>query len=530
VAMSSINGRAIVANAGPSALMADASPVLTVSHLSKAFGATQALDAVDLTVRPASIHALLGGNGSGKSTLIKILAGVYSADGGEIAVGGLTLKAAAMTPEISWDSGLRFVHQQNSTFGDLSVAENLHVGRGFEVNGVGRIRWRRVRERTKALLERFQIEARPDQLMSELGRGTQTMIVIARALQDQERSATGVLVLDEPTSSLPAAEVDILFSALKRYAAEGQAILLVTHRFDEVMEIADRATMLRDGKLVATLEREGTTEELLGEMMVGRALAREKTAPRSSEVGDVVFTCEGISGGPLRDINLGLQRGEIVGIAGLLGSGRSTLLRTLFGLYPPRSGTMRLEGREFMPKSVRDGMDAGFAYVPEDRIKEASFLELSVTENMSLTVLGQYYRKGVLRNGEAKSDTREQMERFLVKAESEKARFGSLSGGNQQKVILARWLQRRPKILLLDEPTQGVDVGARLEIYALIRQATALGTSVLVVSSEFEELEQLCERVLIFKHGRTVGEVAGADLQAENLEHLVQGGKSDEHH
>ena len=471
-----------------------------------------------------TIHALLGGNGSGKSTLIKILAGVQPADAGRIFVGEREFDATSVTPDVSREANLRFVHQQNSTFGALSVAENLHIGRGFETDRGGRIAWSRVRRRTRALLDRFQINARPDQLVSELGRATQTMLAIARALQDQEDAHSGILVLDEPTSSLPAVEVDLLFDALRRYAAEGQTIMFVTHRFDEVLEIADRATMLRDGRFVATVPRAQMTEDGLVELMVGRALAHESGVAEATPTGEVVLTCEGLRGGALRDVSFSLRKGEILGIAGLLGSGRSTLLQTLFGLVRPEAGRMTLDGSDLRPASPRAAMRAGLAYVPEDRVAHGAFLELPVTDNIGLTVLGRYFRHGVFHHRAERADSRQVMSRFLVKAASERARFASLSGGNQQKVILARWLRRDPRILLLDEPTQGVDIGARIELYGLIREATEHGTSVIVVSSEFEELERLCERVLVFQRGRVTAQVRGNDLRADRLEQLVQGG------
>lgn len=498
--------------------------VLRVEGVSKAFGATQALSNVSFGLARGTIHALLGGNGSGKSTLIKILAGVQPADAGQIVVGDGCYNASQISPDTARTAGLRFVHQQNSTFADLSVAENLHIGRGFETGGGRRIRWSRVNKRTEALLRRFQINATPDQKVGELGRATQTMLAIARALQDQEEAHRGVLVLDEPTSSLPAVEVDLLFNALKRYAADGQSILFVTHRLDEVMEIADHATILRDGRLVDTVDIAAMSEDGLVELMVGRALVRETARERgAAPASDVVFSCQGLRGGALDSVDLSLRRGEILGIAGLLGSGRSTLLRTLFGLVQPDGGEMQLEGNPLRLHSVQAAMRAGLAYVPEDRVNEAAFLELPVTDNISLTVVGQYWIRGRFRHRTERADSRKAMAAYRVKAESERARFGTLSGGNQQKVVLARWLRRKPRILLLDEPTQGVDVGARLDLYALIREATQHGTSVVVVSSEFEELELLADRVLVLQRGRITAEVLGADIQADWLEQLVQG-------
>ena len=498
--------------------------VLEIDQISKAFGETQALRDASFEVRKGSIHALLGGNGSGKSTLIKILAGVETADAGRVIVSGVEHDARRISPEVSRGAGLHFVHQQSSTFAELSVAENLHIGRGFETGRGGRIRWSRVRDRTESLLARFQIDAKPDQQVGELGRARQTMLAIARALQDQEEADTGVLVLDEPTSSLPATEVDVLFAALQRYARDGQSILFVTHRLDEVMGISDRATMLRDGHVVGTVERSNMTEDGLVELMVGRAVTQQAKPSHVQPGANVVFSCSGLSGGPLLSVELELRRGEILGVAGLLGSGRSTLLRMIMGLSRPDGGTMTLGGVSYEPASIQDAMKANLGYVPEDRVREAAFLELSVADNVSMTVLDQYYRRGVFQHRVERADARTVMSDFGVKARSERAPFGSLSGGNQQKVVLARWLRRAPQILLLDEPTQGVDIGARLEIHDLIREATGRGTSLVVVSSEFEELERLCDRVVVLQRGRIAADVRGEDMRAEQLERIAQGG------
>ena len=498
-------------------------PALRVEGFWKAFGATQALADVSFDLRRGSIHALLGGNGSGKSTLIKILAGVVTADAGQIEAGGVSWDAADASPALAHDAGIRFVHQQNSTFLSLTVAENLHIGRGFEMGRAGRIDWRAVHKRTVDLLDRFEIHAHPDQQVGELGRATQTMIAIARALQDQPDAEKGVLVLDEPTSSLPAHEVELLFTALRRRVGAGQSILFVTHRLDEVFDIADRATMLRDGRLVATLDSAGTTQDELCELMIGHSLGVESRQTETA-TAETVLEVEALGAKAVNEVSFKLHRGEVLGVAGLLGSGRTTLLRVLFGVIKPERGLIKLEGQPIQLGSIQDAVALGFAYVPEDRVSEAAFLELPVSDNIGMTLLSRYYRRLIFHHREERADARAAISAFTIKAESELMLFSSLSGGNQQKVILARWLRLNPKVLLLDEPTQGVDVGARVELYGLIREATKRGTSVIVVSSEFEEFEKICDRVLIFQHGRVTAEVSAADIDAERLERVVQGG------
>jgi ribose transport system ATP-binding protein len=490
-----------------------------IEHVSKTYGVIRALDDVTFELAPGTIHALIGGNGSGKSTLVKILAGVDTADAGRVVVHGKPLECRSLTPERSREAGLHFVHQQSSTFSNLSVAENLHLGRGYETGIGGRIRWGAVRRRTMDLLGRYRIEASPDSLVGDLGRATQTMVAIARALQDQDGEQAGVLVLDEPTSALPASEARLLMDALKRYAAEGQTILFVSHQLDEVCEYADFTTVLRDGRYVGTVSEEDVTRALLIELMMGRAV--ESTTRRlRRRRSEVVLRADALTGGKLRPGSFSVHRGEILGVAGLLGSGRSTLLRLLFGLIPVEGGSLSIGGQSVRLASTRAAIAAGLAYVPEDR-EESAFGDLSVRENMSMVVTPDYWNGWRLCHQADRTDATALMRTFLIKAPSVDARFDSMSGGNQQKGILARWLRRTPRVVLLDEPTQGVDVGARVEIYELIRNAADTGAGAIVVSSEFEELEVLCDRVLVLRDGAIGEEVAGSNLRAERLKELV---------
>ena len=494
--------------------------VLRAEAVSKAFGATQALDEVSFELKKGSVHALLGGNGSGKSTLIKLIAGVEPADAGEIELRGEHHELSSMTPTLARESGLHFVHQQRSTFPQLSVTENLAIGRGFDTGRGGRIEWRQARRRAGAVLERFQIDADPDQSLEELGPATQTMVAIARALQDQDAEADGVLLLDEPTASLPAPEVNLLLDALRRYADAGQAIVYVTHRLEEVFAVADRATLLRDGRVVDTVEPGALDHERLVELMMGRTVEQIERL-RGRPEGRTVLAARGVADGPLKPLDLELREGEIVGLGGLIGSGRSTLLKALFGVHALGAGEVWVDGERRRICCPPDAMAAGLAYVPEDRQRDAAFPELSVAENLSLTVIPDYWHRGVINRRREQRDALGLFNSFLITAESEGAPLSSLSGGNQQKVILARWLRRDPRILLLDEPTQGVDVGARAEIYELIHRAVAGGAAALVASSDFEELARVCDRVIVLRKGAAVAELSGEGLDAERIVHLA---------
>jgi ribose transport system ATP-binding protein len=504
-------------------------PKLAIRGASKRFGSTTALDDVSLEIERGTIHALVGGNGSGKSTLIKILAGVVSADAGEIEWTGRRFDLTSFTPHLASELGFRFVHQQSSVFPDLTVAENLALGHGFVKGRGGRIRWRAQTKRAAEVLERFEIDVNPQDSMASLGHASRTMVAIARALQGDEEATTSVLVLDEPTAALPAADANKLLEALRRHAVDGVSILLISHRLEEILSAADRVSALRDGRLIATRERADLTHDDLVKLIVGRSVdelqkaVQAKTATNGKTPGrdPIALEVSHLKGGAVQDATLTVHSGEVVGVAGLLGSGRSTLLRLLFGAAPVRSGTIRLCGSEVTFSSPRGAKAAGVAYVPENRGRDAAFLDLTVEENLSVAALETYWAHGHLHHRREHRDTRDLLSTYRVKCESPDAPLSSLSGGNQQKVILARWIRRQPKLLLLDEPTQGVDVAARAEIYALVRQAAELGTGVLVVSSDPDEIEVLCDRVLVMERGRISSDFATAGLEDVDIEQMI---------
>lgn len=496
-------------------------PVFRVIDVRKAFGGTQALAGVSFDLARGSIHALLGGNGSGKSTVIKVMAGVYEADSGGFEAHGERFDARSMNPARAREIGLHFVHQQQSTFPDLSVAENLVIGHGFGRGVLSRVPWRSVHRRAAAILERFEIDAAPTTRLGDLRPATQAMVAIARALQDQEGEDDGVLVLDEPTASLPASEVELLLDALQRFAAAGQTILYVTHRLDEVLRIADCATVFRDGKMVGTIDRASMTHEAIVELIMGRRVERILELQHDAVGGAAVLKVDGLSAGPVRNATFALREGEILGLAGLLGSGRSTMLRALFGVLPLESGKLELDGLPLSLERPKDAMRVGIAYVPEDRLNEAAFTELSVLANLGMATTRKYFRGGRLRHRDERRDARALVDEYLVKVSSLDAPFTSMSGGNQQKVILARWMRREPKLLLLDEPTQGVDVGARAEIWQIVRRTVDAGAGALVVSSDYEELSRVCDRVLLLRDGRIAAELQGDALTEANLDHLT---------
>jgi ribose transport system ATP-binding protein len=504
------------------AVLAGPRTALAMRGLSKTYAGHLALDSLFLQIRTGEIHALLGGNGSGKSTTIKILAGVVSAaPGGEIVLGEHdAVGVHDWTAAKAHAAGLRFVHQQPAVFPDLSIAENLALGADFPRGLGGRVDWRALNARTADLLERYEIDASPKTPLAALRAADRCRVAIVRALQDRDDADSGVLVLDEPTAALPAAEVEHLLDALRGYAAAGQTILYVSHRLDEVLSVADRVTVLRDGRKVDTVDADGLREADLVEMIVGRPLDHVFPAAPAETTDDAAMTIRNLRGGPLRGVDLTLRKGEVLGIAGLLGSGRSELLRMLFGAYAVEGGSVTLDGDDYAPSSPQAAMKAGVAYVPEDRQVEALLCGESVRHNLTAGQESSYFRKFLYRHRLERDDAHRSIGDFLIRVVSDTQPVETLSGGNQQKVVMARWLRRQPKVLLLDEPTQGVDVGARAEIYQLIRRATEQGTSVVLVVSEPEELAHASDRVAVLRGGRITA-VVERPIDAHKLTELM---------
>lgn len=499
-------------------------PALELGSLSKTFPGGKALDDVSFTVDAGTVHMLVGGNGSGKSTLVKGLAGVQPADsGGWIRLRGETIPAHEMTPRKARGAGLRFVHQHPGVFPTMTVADNVALSNTFPVR-LGRVSGRALRARTKRLLDTFHIDVSPDAIMGDLQTAAQTMIAIARALQDQTEGTQplSAVVLDEPTASLPENEAELVLSTVRRVAETGVAVIYITHRLEEVAQVGDAFTVLRDGKHVITRRAAGVNESALIEYIVGRPLEPADTqSALLTGRHDVVLSVRNLTAPPLADISFDVHAGEILGIAGLLGSGRSELLHSLFGSRPVEAGTAVLSGMPMEFGDVASTMQGGLALVPEDRPNEAMFPDQSVRHNFSIADLPTFSRFGRMHAGDERRAASEAVRTFMIQAKSDGQVISSLSGGNQQKVILARWIQRHPKVLLLDEPTQGVDVAARAEAYAIIRRAAASGVATIIVSSDFEELAEISDRVLIMREGRLVGEVQGPQIDRHRLTELT---------
>ncbi len=492
---------------------------LAVSGLSKAYPGTVALGGAHLAVRPGEIHALVGQNGSGKSTLIKILAGVESADGGRLTIAGMGEQdIGRYSPAQAHRAGLRFVHQQTDLLADLSVSENIAVVHGYPQR-FGIVRWSQVREIAAGAFASLNLKGiDPAAPVRALRPAERTMVAVARAVSDTAERA--ILVLDEPTASLPPEDVAVLFEALRRVRDSGHAIIFVTHRLGEVFEIADRVTVLRDGATVSTAHITQIDYDALVAAIVGRALERSANRTAAEAGIDILLDVRCLQAGAFGPASFRLARGEIVGLAGLTGSGRTSLLRALFGDLERAGGKVLLDGQPVAPRSTRAARDLGFAYLAADRASHGLFPQESITDNLvaarwSTRLLGM-----LLRGAEHRSQASALTGTLGVRAPSLTAPVASLSGGNQQKCMMGRWLRITPRVLLLDEPTQGVDIGARRDIYQLMRNAASTGSAALVASSDLEELTLICHRVLVLSGGSITADLSGPELTEPRLAEL----------
>lgn len=490
---------------------------LRLEHLSKTFPGQPALIDVSLEVGAGEVHALVGQNGSGKSTLIKVLAGFHQPDpGSEGWVNGepLTLgdgQAAA-------SAGIRFVHQDLGLVNMLSTVENLALSTGYRTGAMGRILWRdEVRRATEAMTELGLPEVDVRAPVSSLPPSQRTAVAIARALVGWEDNAS-LLILDEPTATLPGADVKRLFEVIHRLRAKGVSILYVSHHLDEVFELADRVTVLRDARKIATVPVAGLDHDGLVELIVGHRIDHA-TASQATGTGVPVVTIRGLSGGNVEHVDLDVYPGEIVGIAGITGSGREHLLDLLAGQMPRDDGEVWV-GSSLVPNySPREAIAAGVAFVPADRAVKGAVGVMTVRENLTISDVRRFFVNGRLRRSEENDETLGWISRLSIKTHSPEAAIGALSGGNQQKVMFGKALRLSPKLLLLDEPTQGIDIGAKDQVHTLVDDAAADGVATIVASTDTDELVRLCHRVVVLIEGRVAAVLAGDEISAEHIEH-----------
>lgn len=501
------------------------SHILVMRGIRKAFPGVQALDGVDLIVRPGEVMALVGENGAGKSTLIKILAGVYTADEGEIAIGG---KPVILTgPRHAQDLGVAVIYQELNLAEHVSVCENIFVGREFR-NRLGFIDYPKMYAKASEWLDALHISVDPRTEVRRLSIARKQMVEIAKALSLD----ASIIVMDEPTSSLPTAmanpnetnEVEVLLSLIQRLRSQGKAIIYISHRMNEIFRIADRITVLRDGKLVGMRETAATTPDEIVSMMVGRNLEDLYGQPDDHNLGETVLEVRNLRcAGKHHTYNFKVRAGEILGVAGLIGSGRTEMLRALFGADKSDGGEILVNNRPVKIRTPNDAIRAGISFLPEDRKMQGLFLQKAVSMNMTAANLNRVSQRGFLSSKREAELSQKYVEQLNIRTPTIVQLAKNLSGGNQQKVVLAKWLSVQPKVLILDEPTRGIDVGAKVEIYTLMRELAREGMAIVMISSELPEVLGMSDRVIVLRERKQVGELPRKAATEEKIMGLATG-------
>ena len=493
--------------------------VLTMRGICKSFPGVKALNDVDFTLRKGTIHALMGENGAGKSTLIKVLTGIYPMDAGEIRIDGTEGAISIRSPQEAQSYGISTVYQEITLCPNLTVAENMFIGR----TRARTVDWKGMEKRAGELLDSLGIPARPRQQLGSCSLAVQQMVAIARAVDTDCK----VLILDEPTSSLDDNEVEMLFKLMRDLKARGVGIIFVTHFLEQVYEVSDQITVLRNGELVGQFDVEALPQVKLVELMIGKDIADlaviKKKAP-PSETQEVLYEAEGLSSSESRPFDFHIAKGEVNGFTGLLGSGRSESVRAIFGADPVTGGQIRVNGKKVRIQKPLDAMKNGIGYLPEDRKRDGIIADLSVRENI---ILALQVIKGMghpFSRAKAEAFADEYIKALDIKTASMETPIKSLSGGNQQKVILARWLLTHPQYLILDEPTRGIDVGTKTEIQKLVLKLAEEGMSVTFISSEIEEMLRTCSRLIVMRDRNIVGELSGGELTQEHVMRTIAGG------
>jgi rhamnose transport system ATP-binding protein len=485
-------------------------PMLAVTHATKSFGAVAAVGDASIELYAGEAHALVGENGAGKSTLVKMLAGVHQPDSGTITIDGEAVTLAS--PAAARDAGVAVIYQEPTMFPDLDIAENVFMGRMPTRSG-GRLDRDSMREQVVSVLEMLDVRLDPGRAARGLSIADQQIVEIAKALTLDAR----VLVMDEPTAALSAAEVDRLVRVVETLRERGAAILFISHRLEEVFRVCQRVTVMRDGRSVMSQPVAGLTSDELVRAMVGRDLEQRELLDRGA-VGDVVLSVKRLTReGKFVDISFELHSGEIVGLAGLVGAGRTEIAEAIFGIERYDAGSVELAGQSLKNGSPTAAMRAGVALVPEDRRQHGLVMDESIERNVVLASLASVTRRGLIAAGLSRATSSSWLERLQVKYGRLTDSVSTLSGGNQQKVVLAKWLSRAPRVIIVDEPTRGIDVGTKAEVHRLLQSLASEGVAVLVISSELPEVLLLSDRILVIREGRLVEEIAGADATEESV-------------
>lgn len=491
-------------------------PVLRLSGISKSFPGVRALQGVELELFPGQVTALIGENGAGKSTIVKVLTGIYQPDEGVIEVEGRA--TTFPSAEAAAQAGVTAIHQETVLFDELTVAENIFLGHAPR-GRFGLIDWAAMEDQSRALLARIGADLDPRMVLRDLGIASKHLVAIARALSIDAR----VVIMDEPTAALSHKEIHELYDLVERLKSEGKAILFISHKFDEIFRIADRYTVFRDGQFIGAGAMADVSEGQLVQMMVGRSVDQIFPA-RTRNIGDPVLTVSGYSHPTeFADIGFTLRRGEILGFYGLVGAGRSEVMQSLFGITKPSKGACRIGDQVVAIRSTAEAIENGIVYVPEDRGRQGAVKGMPIFQNVTLPSLSRMNRNGFLRLADEFRLARDYTQRLDLRAASLDQDVGLLSGGNQQKVVIAKWLATKPRVIILDEPTKGIDIGSKAAVHEFMAELAAEGLAVIMVSSEIPEILGMSDRVIVMREGRIAAELSGSEMTPERLVRAAAG-------
>lgn len=496
------------------------SPFVEMHHIDKSFSGNQVLKDIQLEIEKGEVHALMGENGAGKSTLIKILTGIHQRDNGTVKVRGE--ERFYSNPKESEKDGIAVIHQELNIIPYLTVAENMFLGKEITYNKTGILNSKEMYKQTKANLKELGVtNINPNDVAGKLSVGKQQMIEISKALATNAE----LIVMDEPTAALTKREIESLFEVIESLQKRDVSIIYISHRMEEIFHICDRVTVLRDGSYIGTENISNTNFEKLVKMMVGRDIG-EQFPERTSAIGDVVFQVEGLARkGFFQDISFEVKEGEVLGVAGLMGAGRTEIMESIFGFEKQDNGTVKLEGNKLNIRHPNDAIKAGIGFITEDRKMKGLMIEASIRENISLTNMKNISKHGVISTAKEKPLVQQLIERLNVKSTNKEQTVKSLSGGNQQKVVIAKWLGIQPKILILDEPTRGVDVGAKKEIYKIINELTKEGVAIIMISSELPEVLGVSDRIMVIHEGTITKTFQKNDADQEKIMIAATGGE-----
>lgn len=489
-----------------------------MNGINKRFGANKVLRGVDVHFAEGEVHALVGENGAGKSTLMNILTGVHEKNAGSILIDGK--ETVFSNPKEAEEQGIYFIHQELNTWPEMTVLDNLFMNKAI-TGHFGWVKVAEMKEQAKAVFSRLKIDVPLDMPIGQLSMGQQQLIEIAKSLMGEAK----VIIMDEPTASLTEHETRRLFEIIADLTAQNVTIIYISHRMNEIFSITDRLTIMRDGVSVLTTKTADITEEEVVQRMVGRDIDDYYT-DNKHEIKELIFEADNIScTDQFENVSFDLHAGEILGVSGLIGAGRTEIMRAIFGVTPLDSGEMRLNGKKYLPKTPQDAIKHGFGFLTENRKDEGLILDFSISDNVTLPIVSDFTRAGLVSNQQEKEFVDLLIKRLAVKTTSAKQPVKDLSGGNQQKVVLAKWIGARSQILILDEPTRGVDVGAKREIYGLMDELASHGVAMIVVSSDLPEIIGISDRVLIVHEGKIAGEATGENINEEYIMTLATGGK-----